>query len=154
MSDREAIQVDLLTILLYSLMVLAGWANIYAAGYSPGQELSLFSIDTEAGKQLLYMGGCLLIILTILVADFKLWDSLGYFFYGLFFILLVAVLFFGNSTGGAQSWFAIPGVPFKIQPSEFAKVGTALAVGKFVGNRKGELPETEHYFLDLAKLTG
>ena len=135
MSSREEIQVDWLTIVLYAILVILGWANIYAASYKIGQEASIFSLDLESGKQLLWIGTAVVIITVLMLLDFKFYDFIAYILYGLFIAMLVGVLLFGVKKGGAQSWFELGG--FRLQPSEFAKFATALAVAKYIGNTNG-----------------
>ncbi|MEL6534433.1 MAG: rod shape-determining protein RodA [Bacteroidota bacterium] len=135
MSSRENIQVDWLIILLYVLLVITGWLNIYAANYDPVDTTPLFSLEGEAGKQLLFIGGCIVIITTLLVLDYTFYDSFAYIFYFLFIVLLLLVLVVGNKIGGARSWFQL-GI-FKLQPSEFAKFATALALAKYMGTTPG-----------------
>lgn len=111
---------------IYGILVLLGWLNIYAASYSPN--VSIFSTDMNSGRQLLWIGICLITIMFILVIDFKIYNSTAYFVYGFFILLLIGVLF-TRSVSGASSWFQIGS--FKFQPSELAKFATALTLAKY-----------------------
>ena len=119
-------KVDWLVAVIYGVLVLLGWLNIYAASYNPN--VSIFSTDINSGRQLLWVGVCLVTIMFILVIDFKIYNSTAYFVYGFFVLLLIAVLF-TRSVSGASSWFQIGS--FKFQPSELAKFATALTLAKY-----------------------
>ncbi|MBL4709349.1 MAG: rod shape-determining protein RodA [Flavobacteriales bacterium] len=121
--------VDWLTVGLYLILILAGWLNIYAAVYNEEFE-SIFDTSQRYGKQLLWIGTAGLIATVILLIDERFFSTFGYLIYGFVLLLLVAVLLVGAATKGATSWFAIGG--FKIQPSEFSKFATNLALAKYL----------------------
>lgn len=135
MSTRENIQVDWLTILIFGILVIFGWFNIYAANYDPGSANPIFSTTSEPGKQLIFIAGTAIIIGVIMVMDFKFYDSISYILYGVFILLLAVVLVLGQKIGGARSWFVIGA--FKFQPSEFAKFATALALARYIDSTPG-----------------
>lgn len=121
--------IDWITILLYSLLVLMGWGNIYAAVYNEDFS-SIFDISQKYGKQMLWIGTSLVLIFLILFIDGNLFQTLAYPIYILSLLSLVAVLIFGKEIAGARSWFALGN--FSLQPSEFAKFATGLALAQFV----------------------
>jgi len=121
--------IDWVTVGLYFILVLAGWLNIYAAVYNEEFE-SIFDTTQRYGKQLLWMGTASIIATVILFIDERFFSTFGYLIYGFIIMLLVAVLMVGAATKGATSWFAIGG--FKIQPSEFSKFATNLALAKYL----------------------
>ncbi len=121
--------IDWVTVGLYFLLVLAGWLNIYAAVYNEDFQ-SIFDTSQRYGKQLLWIGTASLIATVILLIDERFFSTFGYLIYGIIILLLVAVIFTGAVTKGATSWFAIGG--FKIQPSEFSKFATNLALAKYL----------------------
>ena len=125
-------QIDWLVILLYGIMVIMGWLNIYASEYDPLGTSSIFSLSSSAGKQLVFIGLAIVTIIIILVLDDKLFDSLTYPIWGLFIFLLILVLFVAREVNGARSWIEIGA--FRFQPAEFTKFATALAVAKFAGS--------------------
>jgi len=131
---------DPITIGLFLLLALIGWVNIYAAEYDPESSVGMFSLSQSSGKQLLWIGVSLLMGLFVYVADYKFFDSFAYVVYGIIMLLLVAVLFFGKEVSGAQSWFQIGS--FRLQPSEFAKYATLLAVAKYLSELKQKTLET------------
>jgi rod shape determining protein RodA len=138
MRDAQKIfgQIDGFTILLYLLLVFFGWINIYASEYNDDAMQSLFDLSSKSGRQLLFIGISMLAGFFILIIDWRFFDSLSFLFYGIMISFLILVLFISKTTGGANSWFEIGN--FKVQPSEFAKFATALALAKiFSINKKG-----------------
>ncbi len=122
--------VDLITVGLYLLLVGLGWLNIYAAVYSPDNIVNIFSWDINSGKQLAWIGTSLVLIVMILVIDHKVWDQFAYPIYGFMILMLLATLVFARPIAGSRSWLELGAL--RIQPAEFAKFATALAVSKFL----------------------
>jgi rod shape determining protein RodA len=108
-----------------------GWLNIYASVYEEGAGMSIFDFSLNSGKQLIWIASTVIIFFVIVTIDFQFYESVAYILYGLIILLLLFVLLFGSKVSGARSWFEI-GSFFKIQPSEFAKFITALAVARFI----------------------
>ncbi|MEQ8908980.1 MAG: rod shape-determining protein RodA [Vicingaceae bacterium] len=121
--------VDWILVGLYLLMMLFGWLNIYAAVYNEEFQ-SIFDTTQRYGKQLIWIGTSVLLSLVILFLDQRFFSTFGYLIYAVIVLLLIAVIFIGAETKGATSWFAIGG--FKIQPSEFSKFATNLALAKYL----------------------
>ena len=130
-------KIDGITILLYLFLVFFGWVNIYASMYNDDITTSVFDLSTKYGKQLLFIGISLFAAFVILIIDWRFFDTLSFVLYGITIISLIAVLFFAKETGGANSWFKIGN--FKIQPSEFAKFTTSLALAKMFSLNKQNL---------------
>lgn len=130
--DNEGVfrNVDWKIIALYLVIVIFGWINIYAATYVE-TEAGIFNIDTQHGKQLLWMGISFLLGIFILVIDAHFFSMISYIFYIIVLGLLLVTLSM-SAVNGATSW--IPIGPFKLQPSEFAKFATALALARYLGN--------------------
>jgi rod shape determining protein RodA len=120
--------IDKVSILLYAILMLFGWVNIYASQYNEDTVMML-DFSTRYGKQLLFIGIASFVAFLILIIDWKFFYSLSYLFYLTIILLLIGVLFKGGITGGATSWFELGS--FKFQPSEFAKFTTALALAKY-----------------------
>lgn len=116
-------------LLIYLLLVAAGWFNIYSVVYDP-ENLAGFSFATRYGKQLVFIGCALLLAVFVMIADIRIFTQFAYLYYGVSLLLLVAVLVAGVEISGAKSWIRIGAL--SIQPSEFAKVATCLAFAKFV----------------------
>ena len=120
--------IDLVTIVIYVMLVLFGWVNIYASQYNDD---ILFALDFSSryGKQFYFIIISFAAALIILIIDWKFYYSLSYIIYGIIIFSLCAVLIIGGVTNGAVSWFQIGSI--KIQPSEMAKFATALALARF-----------------------
>jgi rod shape determining protein RodA len=127
--DNIVNKVDWILIAIFFVLVVFGWLNIYAVGYDPEQIQNIFSFNINSGKQLTWILGSFVLIVVIMVLDFRFFDSFAYYLYGGTIILLILVLLFGTEISGNKSWFVFG--PVRLQPSEFAKFTTALAVAKF-----------------------
>jgi len=119
--------IDWITVGLYSLLVLFGWFNIYAANFNPENPV-FFDTDKEYFKQLVWIGFSLFFVGIILITDSKFYVEFAYIFYGITIMLLVVVLLFGKEINGAKSWFEIG--PIRFQPAELSKMATNLAVAR------------------------
>lgn len=131
-SDNISGMLDWPTIGLYLALVTLGWLNIFAAVYDETATRSIFDLSINSGRQLIFIAACLIIIIGIVVVDMRFFEAFGYIIYGALMILLVAVPFIGKEVGGNKAWLGIGS--FGVQPSEFAKVATALAVAKYIGS--------------------
>lgn len=129
-SGNIVTHIDWPTILMFLGLVIFGWLNIYAAGYNYDQT-NIFDFSNRAGKQFVWiltafvMGGALLII------DEKIYDVLAYLIYGALIVVLLATPLLAHEVKGSLSWITLG--PVSLQPAEFAKVITALAVAKYMG---------------------
>ncbi len=124
-SNNLLANIDWISILLYMLLVLIGWLNIYAAVYDENHS-SIFDISQKYGKQLIWIGAAFVLAFLVLLTDSKFFTTFSMVIYGIMIFLLIAVLFFGTETKGARSWFEVG--DFRIQPAEFAKFATNLAI--------------------------
>lgn len=109
-----------------------GWLNIFAAVYDESVSPSIFDMSLNSGRQLVFILTSLILIIAIMTVDFKFFDTFGFFIFGGVVFLLVFVLLFGREVAGSRSWFELG--PFRLQPSEFAKFATALAVAKMLSS--------------------
>jgi rod shape determining protein RodA len=121
--------IDWVTVMLYFLLVLMGWVNIYAAVFNEEHQ-SIFDISQRYGKQLIWIAAAVFMIFILLIIDAKFFSTFAYAIYGISLVFLMAVLLFGKEIAGSKSWFQIGS--FGIQPAEFAKVATALALSKYL----------------------
>ena len=129
-NDPFSQNIDWLTLVLFFGCVTMGWLNVYAAVYSPEDHTSLFDMTTNAGKQMMWIGTAVILVICILVINHKFFDSFAYIFYALMILMLILVLFVGTNINGSRSWFKFGGL--SLQPAEFAKVATALALAKYL----------------------
>jgi rod shape determining protein RodA len=123
---------DWITIGLYGLMVLLGWLNIYAVGFDESFGQPIFTLSLNSGRQLIFIGASLIMIMGIVILDMRFYDAFAYIMYGVLMVALFLIPFIGKEVGGNKAWIGIG--PFGGQPSEFAKFATALAVAKYVGS--------------------
>lgn len=130
--ENISASVDWVSIGLYGAMVLLGWLNIYAVGYDEGVGHEIFSLTSNSGRQLMFIGASFFIILGIIITDMRFYEAIAYVLYGLIIVVLVAVPIIGKEVGGNKAWLGIGS--FGVQPSEFAKFATALAVARFIGS--------------------
>lgn len=143
--DITASKLDWLTIMLYALLTILGWLNIYAAVYDEQLHSTIFDISLNSGRQLIWIGTSVLLIIAIMVIDFRFYNSFAYFFYGFVILLLILVMLFGTEVAGAKAWFEIG--PFRIQPAEFAKFSTALAVAKYLESNTIKIDKAKDLFV-------
>lgn len=114
---------------LFLLLVILGWLNIYAAVYND-EHKNIFDISQKYGKQMLFICGAILIALIVLILDASFFTAFPFLIYFLSILSLVGVIFFGTEISGSKSWFRIG--EFGIQPAEFAKFATSLALAKYL----------------------
>jgi rod shape determining protein RodA len=122
-------RIDWLTVLIYLALVLIGWFSIFSAKYDELHP-SIFDFSKEYGKQLIWIGAALLFGFIILLIDAKFFNAFSLWIYVLVLVTLVMVLAYGKVTKGATSWIEFG--PIKFQPSEFAKMATALALAGYL----------------------
>lgn len=139
---------DLLVVLIYFVLVILGWFNIFASVYDPVQNQSILDFTLNSGKQLMWMGASLVLILVILLLDFRIYESFTPIFYGLMIVLLAGVLIFGVKINGARAWYDL-GI-MRLQPSEFTKMATAMMLGRFVAGMGVKLTDFSSQLKSLA----
>ncbi len=130
--DNISGTLDWTTIGLYLALVLLGWFNIYAVVYDEGVHQPIFSLTLNSGRQLLFIIASIFIIMGIVILDIRFYEAFAYVLYGLILFLLILVPIIGKEVGGNKAWIGIGS--FGVQPSEFAKFVTALAVAKYAGS--------------------
>ncbi len=141
---------DWVMVLLWLVLVFVGWLNIYSTG-NPQEPDALFDFSQRYGKQLIWIGLAMLIGLVILILDPRLIPPLSYLIYFTIMISLIGVLIFGTEVNGSKSWYQFGG--FAIQPAEFAKGATALALARYMSNINFEL-RSRRSLLTLAGIIG
>jgi len=124
---------DWTIVFLYLALVFMGWISIYAAVYNEEHQ-SILDASQKYGKQLIWIGTSLILIIAILFMDGRLFEAMAYPVFISTLVLLALVLVAGKEISGAKSWFVFGG--FSLQPSEFAKFGTALAMARFLSTTK------------------
>lgn len=141
--------IDWLVIILYCVFVIAGLLCIYASVYSETNP-NIYDMEKNYGKQLLWIVVSLFIGLLILLVDEKLFYAFAYGFYGITILLLLATFVIGAEIKGSSSWIRIGN--FQIQPAEFAKFGTALALAKYLSGYNIDFKEWKVKFISIAMI--
>lgn len=127
---------DWILILIYLSLVVFGWFNIFSAS-STGEATNYFDISQPYGKQLLFIGLSVILIVIVLSLEAKFYERFSSVIFLLSLASLAGLFVFGKTVSGATSWYAIGSMT--IQPSEFAKAATALAVAKYVSDLQTDI---------------
>ena len=122
---------DWITIFIYIALVAIGWINIYSASFNEAST-SFFDVKQVYTKQLMFICLSVLLIIFILAIEAKFYERFSSIIYLIALFSLLGLFLFGKNINGATSWYAVGG--FTIQPSEFAKVATSLALAKYVSD--------------------
>ena len=130
--DDISSNLDWPTIFLFMALVTLGWLNIFAAIYDESANQTIWDLSLSSGRQLMFIAAAIVIVVAINIIDVRFYETFAYLFYGLILLLLFLVPFIGKEVGGNKAWIGIGS--FGVQPSEFAKFITALAVAKFIGS--------------------
>ena len=133
MRSQNRYQIDTLSVVYFLSLVMLGWINIYAADYDLDGNTPFFDLNQSSTRQLIWIGASFFLIAVIFILDYRFYDSFGYVIWGVSIFFLLAVLFFGKEVAGSTSWFEIGFI--KIQPSEFAKIATAIGLAKYLSSQ-------------------
>jgi rod shape determining protein RodA len=139
--------VDWITIGIYLSMMFIGWINIYAAVYNE-EHKSIFDMTQQYGKQLMWIGAAIFIAVLMINTDSKFFVTFAFPIYIAIICLLALVPFIGTTINGAKSWIQIGG--FLLQPSEFMKMATSLALARYVSSYNFKM----HSWKSLLALAG
>ncbi len=126
---NRLLKYDLISLITYALLVTFGIINVYSSSYTESFT-SIFDYSTLVGKQLIFLFVSLIAALIIIFTKSKFFDNIAPIVYFLSIVLLISLFFFGVERGGAKSWYILGPVSF--QPTEFAKLCTALFLAKFL----------------------
>lgn len=130
--------IDWVMVGMYTMLVFMGWLNIYSAVYNENHK-SILDFSQSYGKQLIWIASSALLAVFIMAIDPKFFSQFAFGIYGFFLFMLLVVLVSGKTTYGSKSWFEIGG--FGLQPSEFAKFATNLALAKFLSSNDIHIKE-------------
>ncbi len=130
-------RIDWITISLWFALCIIGWFNIHAAVFNPDSP-GLFNLETNYGKQSIYIFTALIIGFCILIIDQRFFISATPVIYAIVILLLIAVLIVGRNVGGNQAW--IPLGSFRLQPSEFGKLATCLLLAVYLNTQSNKTP--------------
>ena len=149
MNERNSIigKIDWIIVFIYLALVLIGWFSIFSARYNEAHP-SIFDLSQVYGKQLIWIGAALLMGFIILLIDAKFFNAFAFWIYIAVLASLFVVLVYGKATKGATSWIEFG--PVKFQPSEFAKMATALAVASYLGRLDVDLQKRKDQIFAIA----
>lgn len=139
--------VDWITIGLYLAMMFIGWINIYAAVYNEDHK-SIMDMTQRYGKQLMWIGAAIFIAVLMINTDSKFFVTFAFPIYLLLVFILLVVLIVGSEVKGAKSWIQLGN--FSIQPSEFMKMATSLALARYISSYDFKM----HSYKSLLTLAG
>ena len=131
---------DWICIIIYALLVIMGWLNIYSS--------SLSSMEDTYEKQLIFIILTIPLIFIILSVDGKFYEKYATIIYGIALLSLAGLFVFGKTIAGQRCWYAFGS--FTLQPSEFAKAATALALAKYLSDTQINLKDVNRQIQALA----
>ncbi len=143
-NKRSTLTLDWVTISIFFAIVFIGWLMLYTVSY-PVSSGWWFDFNSIVGRQTIWIFVSIICFIIFTTLDWRIWSSLAYPVYIFTTSLLLLVLIFGREINGATSWFSIMG--FSIQPSEFAKIGTALGVAAYLGQPNINLNNIGNVFI-------
>jgi rod shape determining protein RodA len=140
---------DWMVVSLYTVLVIMGWLNIYSASL-PLEETSIFDLSQIYGKQLLFIILCIPLIIVILSIDAKFFEKFSSVIFVVSLLSLAGLFIFGKEIKGQANWYSFGS--FSLQPAEFAKFATALALSKYLGDVQINLSIPKYQFQALGIL--
>ncbi|MDA6071156.1 rod shape-determining protein RodA [Flavobacterium sp. AC] len=132
--------IDWISVFIYTALVILGWLNIYSS--------SLLSTDGTYQKQLIFIGCTIPLIFIVLFVDGKFYEKYASIIFGVSLLSLAGLFLFGKTIAGQRCWYAIGS--FTIQPSEFAKAATSLALAKYLSDTQINLKDVNRQVQALA----
>jgi rod shape determining protein RodA len=124
-------KIDWTTVWIFIILVLMGWVSVYSSVYDETHS-SILDISQRYGKQMIWIIAAGVIAFVIMLTDAKVFNAFAYIIYGIALLILIAVLLIGTEISGSKSWFQIGSVA--IQPAEFAKFATCLALARYLSS--------------------
>ena len=121
--------IDWVTIFLYLVLVILGWMNIYASAYTE-ESSGMLDFSQRYGKQLIWILAAMVLAFLIQIIDSRFYSFFAFIIYGITIVSLLLVLVVGREVHGSRSWFEFGF--FRFQPAEFAKIGTGLALARYL----------------------
>ena len=122
--------IDWWTVVIYIALLIFGWVSVCGASYTYG-DTDIFSLSTRSGMQIVWIGTSLFLGLVLLLLDDRFYDTFAYVIYAALLLLLFLTIFNPHEIKGSRSWLVLG--PLRLQPAEFAKFATALAIAKLMG---------------------
>lgn len=142
--------IDWMSVSIFIALVVMGWLNIYSSSLSTAVEgTSIFDMNEFFGKQMLFIFLNIPLILVILSLDAKFYDKFSMVIYAIGTLAIAGLFVFGTTVKGQTNWYSLGG-GFRLQPSEFAKIATALALAKYLSDVQVNLKTVNHQIIALA----
>ncbi len=138
---------DWWTIGLYLALLAFGWISVCGASYTYG-DTDIFSFSTRSGMQILWIGTSICLGFVLLMMDDRFYDTFAYVIYAALLLLLFLTIFNPHEIKGSRSWLVLG--PLRLQPAEFAKFATALAVAKFMSTYGFNIHRWKHFAASVA----
>ena len=138
---------DWWTIGIYLALLTFGWLSVCGASYTYG-DTDIFSLDTRSGMQIVWIGTSVCLGFVLLMLDDRFYDTFAYVIFGALLLLLFATIFNPHQIKGSRSWLVLG--PLRLQPAEFAKFATALALAKFMSTYGYNIHRWKHFVATLA----
>ena len=138
--------VDWFTVLLYAILVIAGAISIYAATYD-FENTDMLDFNQFSGKQILWIGLSFVVGFSLLLIDRRIYEAYAYPIYGFMILLLIVTAFIAHDIKGSRSWLVLG--PVSLQPAEFAKTATALALAKLFSTYGFSLKGWKNYAIAI-----
>ncbi|MDR2683317.1 MAG: rod shape-determining protein RodA, partial [Dysgonamonadaceae bacterium] len=145
-TNRKGNAIDWFTVVLYLVLVIAGWFSIYAATYDYDQK-NILDLSGRAGMQMIWILSSFAIGFALLLIDRDWYEAVAFWIYLLVVILLVVTIFVAPDIKGSRSWLVVG--PVRIQPAEFAKFSTALIVAKVMSVYQFRILRSRNFFTVL-----
>lgn len=133
---------DWWTIGIYLALLVFGWISVCGASYTYG-DTDIFSLDTRSGMQIVWIGTSVVLGFVILMLDDRFYDTFSYVIYAILLIVLFATIFNPHQIKGSRSWLVLG--PLRMQPAEFAKFATALALSKLMSTYGFDIHKWKHF---------
>ena len=138
---------DWWTIIIYLALLTFGWVSVCGASYSYG-DTDIFSLDTRSGMQIVWIGTSIVLGFILLMLDDRYYDMFAFIIFGVMLVLLFATIFNPHTIKGSRSWLVLG--PLRLQPAEFAKFATALALAKLMSIYGYNIHKWKHFAGALA----
>jgi len=139
--------IDWITIVIYLALLVFGWVSVCGASYTYG-DTDIFNLGSRSGMQIVWIGTSIFIGLVLLLLDDRFYDTFSYVIYAALLLLLFATIFNPHEIKGSRSWLVLG--PLRLQPAEFAKFATALAVAKLMSTYGFDIHKWKHFLTACA----
>ena len=141
--------IDWWTIVIYLALLSFGWMSVCGASYSYG-DTDIFSLSTRSGMQIVWIGTSIILGFVLLMLDDRYYDMFAFIIFGVMLLMLFGTIFNPHTIKGSRSWLVLG--PLRLQPAEFAKFATALALAKMMSIYGYDIQKWKHFAAALAMI--